>query len=241
MSDPWPLIEHVGEMLVEQEVFTCRVDIDLETKAHLKNKEKDILLLNLMRSLYAEAKVVLQDQPHHNKMFNFYSHKQDDLCKRPRDTTPIHIASKLYLFEFVKEPLSNCRILQPVKGDQNCHIVIRDIHGSTAENVLSVCYAISQYQPVDDLWIKRLYCETSSDLEVLGMSETAQSLSILKSTMPYTLVDYLISRLPRCQHLIKLDLKNIRLCNLPKWDNMDFTSGNPFDIIGRNIASGIGK
>ena len=238
MSDPRPLIEHVGEMLVEQEVFTCRVDIDLETKAHLKNKGKDILLLNLMRSLYAEAEVVLQDEPHHNKMFNFYSHKQDDLCKRPRDISPIQIASKLYLFEFVKQSLRNCNISELV-GGQNCHIVIRDIHESTAENVLSVCHAITQHQPVDDLWIKRLYCESGLDLEVFRMSERAQSVSILKSIIPYSLLEYLVRKLPRCQNLTKLDLKNIRLCNLPKWDNMDFSSGNPFDIVGRNIAHGI--
>ena len=240
MSDPQPLIEHVGGMLVEQEVFTCRIDIDLETKAHLKNRGKDILLLNLMTSLYAEAEVVLQDQPHHNKMFNFYSHKQDDLCERRRDIIPIQIASKLYLFEFVKESLPSCNISELV-GGQNCHIVIRDIHESIAGNVLSVCHAVSQHQPVDDLWIKRLYCESGLDLKVFRMSDTAQSISILKSTLPYSLLEYLISQLPISQHLIKLDLKNIRLCNLPKWDNMDFTPGNPFDIIGRNIASGIRK
>ena len=266
MSDPHPLIEHVGEMLLEREIFTSRVEEDLKKKVHLKRRGKDILLLNLMRSLYAEAEVVLQDQPHHNKMFNFYSHKQDDLCKRQRDTTPIHIASKLYLFEFLKEHLPNSNILLPVRDDETCHIIIRDINVLIAENVLSLCHSISKHQPITDLWIRRLTCESSLDLEVFKMSKRARSISILKSTLSYNLLEASVTQLPQCQELTKLHLKRIRfykwtkqyqktkkhretmsifgsqdISSQPKWHNICGSSGNQFDIMGINIAHGIRK
>ena len=266
MSDPQPLIEHVGEMLLESEVFTSRVDEDLKKKAHLKKKGKDILLLNLMRSLYAESEVVLQDEPHHNKMFNFYSHKQDDLCKRPRDISPIHIESKLYLFEFLKEHLPNCKILLPVREDQNCHIIIRDINVLKAENVLLLCHSISQHQSITDLWIKRLICESGLDLQVFKMGTRARSISILKSTLPYQLLEVLVTQLPQCQELTKLQLKRIRFCHQTEHfqkvlkcgetmstfasqglhsqlnrQNPGGSSGNQFDIMGINIAHGIRK
>ena len=81
---------------------------------------------------------------HHNEYFNYYSHKQDDLCKRPRDISPVQIASKLLPFEFLKEHLSTCNTLQQLTDYQNCHIILKDISASVAGNVLSMCHTISQ-------------------------------------------------------------------------------------------------
>ena len=66
MSDPQPLIEHVGEMLVEHETLRVRVGDDERKLTHLRTMGKNILLLNLMRSLYTEANVPLEIKPHHN-------------------------------------------------------------------------------------------------------------------------------------------------------------------------------
>ena len=98
MSDPRPLIEHVGEMLVKRETLLVRGG-DNKREEHLETMGKSALLLNLITSLYAEARSTpLQSKPHHNEMFHFYSHEQDDVCGRPRDVTPIEIYSRLYLF-----------------------------------------------------------------------------------------------------------------------------------------------
>ena len=96
------------------------------------------------------------------------------------------------------------------------------------------------------------------------MSETARSISILKSTLPYVLFENLIEQLPQCRHLTKLHLKRIRLCHLPhlflkdteilsssentqnnnlnfqpKCNNLGFLLRKQFDIVGRTIANGI--
>ena len=115
LSDPRPLIEHVGEMLVERELSVARSHPDMKDIVQLRTMRKSPLLLKIMESLYseaeAEAEVPVQGQPHHNQFFNFYVHKQDDLCKRALDVSPIEIPSQLYYFEFLRKPLPSLRNL----------------------------------------------------------------------------------------------------------------------------------
>ena len=127
MSDPCPVIEHVQEMFVKWDVGLCRgVDLSREIRL-LETKGKSGHLLNLIRSLYAEGNMFLDSKPHHNKMFNYYSHQEDNLCRRPRDTTPIEILSQLYEFTFLQEPLQPCNIDWHNEADSNCIIMISNI------------------------------------------------------------------------------------------------------------------
>ena len=217
LSDPRPLIEHVGEMVVKWNIDECH-GVDLSREIHLlKTKGKSVLLLNLVRSLYAEASVPLESKPHHNEMLNFYSHREDGMCGRQRDTTPIEIPSHLYEFNSLLESLPPCNINWDIKTDRNCIVIIYDIPPSVAESVLLTCRQISQNQPITDLWLEGFHCDPSCEVpaDVFNLSRTSQSITIANSTLPRDLMGHLISQLPQCKCLKKLYIENIILHNSP--------------------------
>ena len=212
MSDPRPLIEHVGEMLVERETRIAPGLYD-ERETHLSTEGKSVLLLNLIRSLYAEANMPLASKPHHNEMFNFYSHRQDVLCGRVRDSTPIEIPSELYTFESLREYAPQCNIKNSGKIYKNCVVRIIEIPCSVANSLLLTCREISQNQPITDLYIHTLHCDKSHPVpaDVFNLSKTAQSITIMNSILPRNLMEHLISQLRQCKYLRKLLIENITL------------------------------
>ena len=216
MSDPRPLIEHVGEMLVERETLIARGSADVR-ETQLSSMGKSPLLLNLIRSLYAEANMPLESKPHHNTMFNFYSHEQDDMCGRPIDTAPIETSSQLYGFGSLKESLLPCNINWDSQASRTCIITMEDIPPSVAESVLHICHEVSQNQPITDLLIDNLHCDTTNTVpnDVFNLSETAKSLTIKDSTLPRDLMAHLISQLRQCKDLRKLHIENITLYDPP--------------------------
>ena len=213
MSDPHLLIEHVREMLVDWKTHSVRVGADKKDLTNLTTVGKNSLILNLIRSLYVEANMPLESKPHHNQMLNFYSHQQDDVCGRARDNTPIEISSDLYLFMCLRECAPCYNIKQFGKNHKNCVVQMFDITGSVANSLLLTCREISRNQPITDLWIFELYCDTSHSVpaDVFHLSKNAQSITIGDSTIPVNLAEHLLSQLHRCEHLNKLHLENIRL------------------------------
>ena len=211
-SDPRSLIEHVGKMLVERETRMVRVGDD-ERETQLDTMGKSALLLNLMRSLYAEVNLRLESKPHHNRMFNIYSHEQDDMCGRARDTTPIEIPSQLYGFECLQEYAPQYNIKNSGKIYKNCVVRIVEVPCSVANSLLLTCREISQNQPITDLCIDGLYCDKSHPVpaDVFNLSKTAQSITIKNSILPCDLMEHLISQLPQCKQLRKLHLEDITL------------------------------
>ena len=224
MSDPQPLIEHVGQMLVERQRLIIRGSDD-KRETQLRTMGKKTLLLNLIRSLYAEANVPLESKPHHNKMFNLYSHQQDDMCERERDTTHIEIPSKLYAFDSLKEFSPQYRINKSGKIHKNCVLWIQSVSSSTANSLLHTCREISQNQPITDLCINYFHCDPSHEVptDVFNLSKTAESITIRKSTLPRDLMEHLISQLPECNYLKKLHIENIILYNSPSGDRIGDT------------------
>ena len=223
MSDPRPLIEHVGEMLVERETLKARGNDDVR-ETHLSTMGKSALLLNLIRSLYAEANMPLDSEPHHNEMFNFYSHEQDDMCGRPRDTTYIEIPSQLYVFECLQHHAPRCNIKKFGAIHKHCVVRINDVPSSVANSLLLTVRKISQNQPVTDLCIDSLHCDTSDAVpaDVFNMTEATQSITIVDSTLPRDLMGHLISQLSQCKYLRKLHIANIWLCHfLPKQETKE--------------------
>ena len=215
MSDPRPLIEHVAEMLVERELSVARSHPDMKDIVQLRTMRKSSLLLNVMKALYAEAAVPVLGQPHHNQFFNYYSHKQDGLCERPPDVSPVEIPSQLYYFEFLMEPLPCCLISSPVEDRENCIVHIYSLNTSVSESVLTACQQISRFQPITDLWIFKLICDRSSPIDVFKMSSRAQSIRISASVLNYAMLSHLVQQLPQCRDLKKLHFREIRFCDAP--------------------------
>ena len=188
--------------------------VDLSREIHLlETKGKSVLILNLIRLLYAEANMPLGSKPHHNKMLNFYSHQEDDMCGRPRDISPIEIPSQLYEFNSLLESIPPCNINWDINTDRNCIMMIYDIPPSMANSVLLTCREISQNQPITDLCVHDLCCGMSQGFPpgVFNLCKTAQSVTIANSTLPRDLLEHLISQLPQCKYLRKLHIGNITL------------------------------
>ena len=204
-------------MLVEHETLRVRVGDDERKLTHLRTMGKNVLLLNLMRSLYTEANVPLEIKPHHNEMFNVYSHRQDDMCGRPRDTTPIEIPSQLYAFHSLREYAPHYNVKKWTKIHTNCIVEISDAPSSVANSLLLTCRDISQNQPITDLNIHKLHCDTSQAVpaEVLNLSKTVQSIIITDSRLPRNLMEHLISQLQQCRKLRNLYIENILVYNSP--------------------------
>ena len=146
MSNPRPVIEHVGEMYVKQEMDACRgVDFSREIR-FLETIGKSVHRLDLIRSIYAEANKPLDSEPHHNKMLNCYSHQEDSIFGRPIDRTCIEIPSQLYEFNSLRDSLQHSSIKWDAQTSQNCIMMIYDIPPSVTNSVLLNCREISQNQ-----------------------------------------------------------------------------------------------
>ena len=210
ITDPRPLIDHVSGMMLERELRNARFQPDMKEIVQLRSMRKSPLVRKIMTSLYSEAGPVIQGEPHHNKFFNFYIHKQDDLCKRPKDVRLIEIPSQLYAFEFLMEPLQGCTISSPVEDLEYCIFHIHSINTQVSKSVLSACQEISHFQPITDLWIFRLNCDGTVPVDAFNLSTRVQSIRISSSVLPSKLLDHLMKQLPQCRNLKKLHLKEIK-------------------------------
>ena len=197
MSDPRPLIEHVGEMLMKWDIAECHGVYSSREISHLKSLGKNILVLNLIRSLYVEASMPLESNPHHNEMFHFYCHEEDDFFGRPRDITPIEIASQLYASQWIRGCAPHYKIKTSGKSHMECVVRMLHTRGSVANDLLLTCCEISQNQSITDLEIGDFHCDTSRTVSVdeLILSKRAQSITIQASTLPLNFVEHLMRQL----------------------------------------------
>ena len=244
-------------MFVKWDVDLCRgVDLSREI-CLLKTKGKSGNLLNMIRSLYAEGSMSLDSKPHHNKMFNYYSHQEDNICRRPRDTTPIEILSQLYEFTFLQEPLQPCNIDWHNEADSNCIIMISNIPASVTKSVLLTCHEINQNQSITDLWLEGLHCDKSHTVpaDVFNLSKTVQSITMVNNTLPLDLLEHLIGQLLQGEQLTKLCIDNIRVYNPSTketdqkqgqvqefkskltWESKSRLQSNPLHSFGTHIVS----
>ena len=88
-------------------------------------------------------------------------------------------------------------------------------HLQWRKSVLLTCREISQNQPITDLWINELHCDTSQVFpnDVFNLSRTAESITIANSTLPINVFEDFLSQLPHREYLTKLHLQNVRLNN----------------------------
>ena len=134
MKDSRPLVQHVYEMQVER-----RGPIDAD----------------LLKSLQAESSVRLVDHPLHNKNNNYYDHLRGDL-----DTTPVYFPSRLYDFNFMKHGVVLENHL--IEGEEipPCVMYISEPDEAVRDSLLSICSQIFTHQPVTDLWMIGVTCNS---------------------------------------------------------------------------------
>ena len=100
MRDPAPLVDHVGSLCASWHLGAMRA-------GQYYSDDGDLL-----NWLYTESNLPRQDSN-----INYYNHGKDDRYKRSRDVAPIHVPSKLFVFNEMKEEIS-CQMNEVKIGDE---------------------------------------------------------------------------------------------------------------------------
>ena len=200
MKDSRPLVQYLYQILI--------VDCRNQMKTHgVLSADKD-----LFKSLFLESRVKLPDDPLHNSYINWYDHMEDDSKNRPRDTTPIYFPSELYVFRDMREGvvLEN-HLSAAAPQTPNCSMYIRWLIPREAErDVLLVCSAIFEHQPVTALDMWNVTCRDSS-LTAPRMINP-QALRLWDCDLPSNFVENLIQQLKGSgDSLQELDLSEMDL------------------------------
>ena len=146
MKDSRPLVEHLYEMQVEHYLNKMRAGYRPSIDPHL------------FKWLQREATVRLFDHPLHNKYINDYDHDEDKRKKRPFDTTKVYYPSQVYHFWWMRHEV----VLENHQGEEipPCAMYIECPDGAVTDSLLSICSQIWRHQPVSDLYMKRVTCNS---------------------------------------------------------------------------------
>ena len=193
MKDPTPLIQHIYEMQIEDYLSMMRTGgILIDT--------------DLFRSLYSECTVPFPDNPLHNTFINYYNHRNDDNMKRPRDTS-FHFPSRVYHFDNMKKVPTLDDIKEQEAEIPECAMMIFNPVKSVMESLISQCQMISEQQPVTDLFMHRVYCDTMAPREALKLSKSIQSLTLCNCGLPTSFMRDILQQLHDCVTLRWLELR----------------------------------
>ena len=169
---------------------------------------------SLFESLYRECTGRLPGHPLHNPYINYYDH----CYSYARDTSPIYIPSKLYVFEGMREDVTCGTEHRGGGGNQEeapeCAIAIWEPHPSVAQSLLTACHTICQHQPVTDLYIERLECDNVAEPEVFTMSKNAVSLRLPDCRLPAAVLNHLLHQMSDCTTLHTIHLLNTSLAGV---------------------------
>ena len=144
MKDSRPLVQHVYEMQVEDYLNKMRTSDDLEIDD------------DLFKSLHAESSARLVDHPLHNKYINYYNH---DEYGDP-DATPVYFPSRLYQFWKMRHEVVLENHLIEAEEIPPCAMYIAIPDGAVSDSLLSICSQISTHQPVTDLYMYGVTCDS---------------------------------------------------------------------------------
>ena len=179
MKDSRPLVQYVYEMQVEDYLNEMRTDypsIDAD----------------LFKWLQAESRVQLFDDPLHNKYINYYNHY--DRWGDPTDTTAVYFPSQVYDFRFMsrgvvlEDPLTQGEEIPP------CAMEIWKPDEAVSDSLLSICSQISTRQPVTDLWMRYVTCNS---LEAPRLIKP-QTVALFVCKFPKVFMQILLRQLIEC-------------------------------------------
>ena len=172
MKDPRPLVQHIYGMQAEDCLNEMRTGRD------------PLIDTDLLELHHAESKIQLP-HPLHNKYIHHYSHSDDDMNGRPRDTTPVRTLSRLYVFRYLREDIA-CNIELSDQGAETPECSMK-INLSDPVKCLSViCRTIWHYQKVTDLDVNGVSFKDfrAGDVPIMskepGCARFAEILTVLK-------------------------------------------------------------
>ena len=204
MSDPQPLLNHVGQKWYEMQLNEIRCCDNAE---HLSE-------LDLLRLLHWETKIQPYEKWNHNKYVHFF----DDKAAIPGIYTPVYDTSHLYAFLETKDEVIctlNEREKEGVVEVPECTIFIKRPNSLYTKSVLATCKKMSQHQSITDLWIQDVACCKLPEPCVFNMSKNAQSLTLDYCTLPSETMKHLMQQISECNTIRKKHLNLINLRNIP--------------------------
>ena len=178
MKGSRPLVQHIYEMQVEDYLNRMRTGRDPSIDA------------DLFRSLHAESAIRLFDHPLHNKYINYCDH--DDRWGDP-DTT-VYFPSRLYEFRYMnhgavlEDPLIQGEEIPP------CAMTIHYADEAVSDSLLSIYSQISTRQPVADLEMEFVTCNS---LEAPRLIKPAM-VHLSQCKLPEDFIKILLRQLIEC-------------------------------------------
>ena len=164
---------------------------------------------DLLESLNAESTVQLFDHPLHNKYINYYSHSDDDMNGRPRDTTPVRTLSRLYVFRYLREDIA-CNIELADQGSEAPECAVQISSGDRVGCLSVICRTIWDNQRVSDLYI--WYVEDFRVFEAPTMSKEPRLVNLNRCNLPDSFFKEILRQLFGCgETLQKLELGPMNL------------------------------
>ena len=204
MSDPTPLVRHVYEMYIENELSRMRTKWkDEEAQDMLKRMGKHVLDTDLFTSIYRESKIELPGHPDHNQYINRYNHDTTRRNKMTKDITPVYTPSRRYMFHHVNELIACEEHHEHHDEIPECAVIIAEL---VTKNVLSIIRKISQRQKISDLVLLSFKCDDTMETDIFNMSQNAKSLRVSYCDLPPGVIKHLLKEVSHCRQLTLLDL-----------------------------------
>ena len=138
MKDSRPLVQYIYEMQVEDYLNKMRTG------------DHPSIDPDLFMALQAESRVRLFDHPLHNKYINYYE----------GDDTTVYFPSRLYAFyEMILEVVLENHLRDSTEIPP-CVMYIYRPDEAVSDSLLSICSQIFTHQPVTDLWMRFVRCNS---------------------------------------------------------------------------------
>ena len=146
MKDSRPLVQFVYEMYVEECLYRFRTGVGF----------LGLIDTDLFKLLNTESTVQVVDHPLHNKYINYYRH---DEYGDP-DATPVYFPSRLYYFyDMIREVVLENHQTQEEEIPP-CAMYIWAPDEVVRDSLLSICSEIFTHQPVTDLEMGVVVCNS---------------------------------------------------------------------------------
>ena len=212
LADPRPLINYVYGTFIEELVRRQRTGSwEIKENSKLESEGKNLNGIAILQWLYDESKVPLLGQCNHNRHVNHYNHDDDDRHSRPRDTTPLHVPSKLYQFIGIKDDIEATATFPDTEGLKSVIRILWPCPKAT-NHLLDTCHKISKHQPVMELQLLGVQFPDIPAAEAPILSRNTRSIWVSYCDMPVNFTRSLLRQLVACVTLemIRLDAMDLR-------------------------------
>ena len=222
MTDPTPLVRYVYEVYTKRYQDWMRTGRwDRDQDGTLLPYKKDIDDVELFTSIYTESAVTLLGSPYHNQYVNIYHDA--------KDTTPLYVPSRLHVFLEIDNdiPFDFKHSEQCAKDE--CSVVIYYPDSIVSRSLLSLCYRISQFQPLTAMCMLGINSQelTGADVPIFGTN--IQFLWLLQNKLPVPFLSNMLYQLSsKCSALETLVMNDVQL------DHVEDELGILFESLAQN-------